>query len=50
MVVTSRNLNQFQKNVVFWNQHEKFYLLIKSEENPRWRVDFPIFFGSFDIE
>ena len=31
--ITSRNLNQFQKNLVFWNQHEKFYLLMKFEEN-----------------
>jgi len=38
--ITSRNLNQFQKKLVFWNQHEKFYLLIKFEENLRWWVDF----------
>jgi len=34
-----QNLNQFQKNLVFWNQHEKFYLLMKFEENLRWWVD-----------
>jgi len=26
---TLQNLNQFQKNLVFSNQHEKFYLLMK---------------------
>jgi len=34
--ITSRNLNQFQNNLVFWNQHEKFCLLIKFEDNLRW--------------
>jgi len=48
--ITLRNFNQFQKSLVFWNQHEKFYLLMKLEENLRWWVDFPNFFGSFDIE
>jgi len=37
--ITSCNLNKFQKNLVFWNQHEKFYLLMKLEENLRWWVD-----------
>jgi len=32
---TLRNLNQFQKKLVCWNPHEKFYLLIKFEENLR---------------
>jgi len=36
--------------LVFWNQHEKFYLHMKSEENLRWWVDFSNFFGSFDVE
>jgi len=48
--MTLRNLNQFQQNLVFWNQHEKFYLLIKFEENLRWWVDFSNFFGSLDME
>ena len=48
--ITLRNLNQFQLNVVFWNQHEKFFLLMKFEENLRWWVDFSNFFASFDIE
>ena len=48
--MTSWNLNQFQKNLVFWNQHEKLYLLINFEENLRWWVDLSNFFGSFDME
>ena len=48
--ITLRNLNQFPKNLVFWNQHEKFYLLIKFEETLRWWVEFSNFFGLFDIE
>jgi len=47
--ITLRNLNQFQ-NLVFWNQHEKFYLLMKFEENLRWWGDFFNLFSSFDIE
>ena len=37
--ITSQNLNQFLKKLVFRNQHEKFYLLIKFEENLRWWAD-----------
>ena len=37
--ISSQNLNQFQKNLVFWNQHEQFYLLMKFKENLRWWVD-----------
>jgi len=43
--LTLRNLNQFQNHLVCWNQHEKFYLLIKFEDNLRWWVDFSTFFG-----
>jgi len=43
--ITLRNLSQFEKLLVCWNQHEKFYLLIEFEENLRWWVDF-VFFGS----
>jgi len=35
----SKGANQFQKKLVCWNQYEKFYLLIKFEENLRWWVD-----------
>jgi len=48
--ITLRNSNQFKKNFVCWNQHEKFYLLMKFEENLKWWVNFSIFFGSFDME
>jgi len=48
--INLQNLNQFEKNLVFWNQHEKFYLLIRSEENLRWWVDFSIFSYSSDME
>ena len=41
--ITSRNINQFQKNFVFWNQHEKFYLLMNIEENLKWWVNFSFF-------
>ena len=37
--LTSRNLSQFQWNLVFLNQHEKFYLLMIFEGNLRWWVD-----------
>jgi len=37
--ITLRNLNRFQKNLVRWNQHEKFCLLVKFERNQRWWVD-----------
>ena len=30
--ITSQNLNQFLKKLVFWNQHENFCLLIKFEK------------------
>ena len=42
--ITSWNLNRFKKKIVFWNQREKFYLLIKFEDSLRWWVDFSIFF------
>ena len=41
--ITLSNLYQFQKDIVCWNQHEKFYLFIKLAENLRWWVDFSIF-------
>ena len=41
--ITSWNLNQLKKKIVCWNQHEKFYLLIKFGENLRWWIDFSIF-------
>jgi len=37
--ITLQNLNQFLKKLVFRNQNEKFYLLMKFEENLRWWVD-----------
>ena len=46
---TSRNLNQLKK-LGCWNHHEKFYLLIKFEENLRWWVDFSIYFCSYVME
>jgi len=33
------NLNQFFFKLVFWYQREKFYVLMKFEENLRWWVD-----------
>jgi len=38
------------KNVVCWNQHEKFYMLNKFGENMRWWVEFSIFFVPFNME
>jgi len=47
--ITLQNLNQNQKNLVCWSQHEKFYLLIKFEKiwDGHWLFHF---FGSFDME
>ena len=37
--ITLQNLNQFQKYLVCWNRHEKFYLFIKFKENLIWWVN-----------
>jgi len=36
--ITLWNLSQLKK-IVCWNQHEKFYLLMKFKENLKWWVD-----------
>jgi len=41
--ITLQNLNQLKNDLVCWNQHENFYLLIKFEENLLWWVDSSIF-------
>jgi len=37
-----KTLTNFKKILVLWNQQEKFYLLMKFEENLRWWADFMI--------